>query len=252
MFPLMMRLMGMTSLTALIAFSPDDGGAGDGGAGPAAGDGVADASAGAGDGAGDAGESGGGNAGAGAEAGDGEGEGGEDDAAAAEQARLDTVPEDGVYTLAMPEGVVLDEAMLSTFSPVFKDIGLTHNQAQALTNAFIEHGQADAKSKGEAWAKTVTGWEEQARADPQIGGDKWDATVASAVRAVNKLGSPELKAYLEASGGGNHPELIRIFSRVGEMIGDDDPANPENPGGSKAPSKDAASVLYPNDPPKGK
>lgn len=64
----------------------------------------------------------------------------------------------------------------------------------------------------------VDGWADQARADQEIGGDKFDASVASAISALDKFGTPELRAYLEESGAGSHPEVIRALSKVGKMV----------------------------------
>ena len=40
-------------------------------------------------------------------------------------------------------------------------------------------------------------------------------------RVIDKFGSQELKQQLDATGFGNHPELVRIFSKIGKAMGDD-------------------------------
>ncbi|WP_454618367.1 hypothetical protein [Bradyrhizobium cenepequi] len=162
----------------------------------------------------------------------------------------DTVPEDGKYTLAMPEGVQVDQEMVDALGPEFKDLGLTNKQAQKLADKFIALQTDRAKKQGETWGQTVSGWVDQAKADKEIGGDKWDSTVKTARRAVDTIGTPALKEYLEATGGGNHPELIRFMAKVGAMIREDNPAD-GGAGGSGKPAE-AAHVLFPNDAPKGK
>lgn len=162
----------------------------------------------------------------------------------------DTVPEDGKYELTMPEGVEIDEAMLGEFSPVFKELGLTTKQAQALTDKFIEAQTKQGEASSQQWSQTVSGWVDQAKADPEIGGAKWDSTVQTASGVVQRFGSDGLKEYLNASGAGNHPELIRFMAKVGAMIGEDNPAISENPG--TKPAQDTASILYPDDQPKGR
>ncbi len=66
---------------------------------------------------------------------------------------------------------------------------------------------------------------------------------------MKKLGSSGLKDYLEASGGGNHPELIRFAAKVGAMIREDSPPKGGVEGGGKP--VDTAHILFPNDAPKG-
>lgn len=175
----------------------------------------------------------------------------------------DTVPEDGKYQLTMPEGVEVDQALLDAVSPRFKELGLTTKQAQALTDDFVKLQQQRledyAKTPAGAWSTaahayfqkngTPDAWVDTAKADKTIGGDAWDATVKTSRRAVDQLGTPALKEYLEASGGGNHPELIRFMAKVGSMIKEDTPAA-GGAGGQGKPA-DAAHVLFPSDVPKG-
>ena len=161
----------------------------------------------------------------------------------------DKVPEDGKYDLKMPDGIELDQELADALGPEFADLKLTNAQAQKLVDKYIEIQQGRAVKEGETWAETITGWADKAKADKDIGGAKWDGTVAASRRAVETLGTPALKEYLNASGGGNHPELIRFMAKVGAMIKEDNPAS----GGAEGAGKpaEAAHVLFPNDAPKG-
>lgn len=162
---------------------------------------------------------------------------------------LAKVPEDGKYTLKMPDGVELDGELAEALGPEFKELGLTHAQAQKLVDKYIGIQQARAGKQSETFAKTVEGWADSAKKDAEIGGDKWNGTVVAATRAVNRLGTPALKDYLNASGGGNHPELIRFMAKAGAMIQEDIPAS----GGAEGKGKpaEAAYTLFPSDAPKG-
>lgn len=162
----------------------------------------------------------------------------------------DTVPEDGKYDLKMPEGVEVDQAMLDQFAPTFKELGLTTKQAQALTDKFIEAQSKQGEAQRKTWAKMTGDWVDQAKADPEIGGTKWDATVKNASGIVKRFGNDALRDYLNASGAGNHPEMIRFMAKVGAVIGEDRPAISEAPG--KKIAQDTAAILYPDDQPKGR
>ena len=162
----------------------------------------------------------------------------------------DTVPEDGKYDIKMPEGVELDQTLLDEIAPQFKELGLTTKQAQSLADKFIAAQEKRATEQSQGWAKTVSDWVDTAKADPEIGGAKWDGTVKVASGVVGKFGTPELKEYLNASGAGNHPEMIRFMAKVGAVISEDNPAISENPG--KPAPRDSAAILYPDDQPKGK
>lgn len=158
-----------------------------------------------------------------------------------------TVPEK--YDLKMPDGIELDAAMLEAVTPVFKDLYLTNDQAQALTDKFIEFSQSKAQADAEAFATTVAGWADEARKDPEIGGAKWDQSVKHATGVVNRFGDPALKEYLNSTGAGNHPAMIRFMARVGALIGEDQPG-PSNESGRSQPAE-PAHVLFKNDAPKG-
>jgi hypothetical protein len=164
-------------------------------------------------------------------------------------AEADKVPDDGKYALKMPDGVELDAELADALGPEFKELGLTNAQAQKLVDKYIGIQQARAGKQSETFAATVSGWAETAKKDPEMGGDKWDGTVQAATRAVNRLGTPALKEYLNASGGGNHSELIRILAKAGAMIAEDNPAS----GGAEGKGKpaEAAYTLFPTDAPKG-
>ncbi|WP_245425851.1 hypothetical protein [Rhizobium sp. J15] len=161
----------------------------------------------------------------------------------------DTVPEDGKYTLTMPDGIAVDEELLAALGPDFRELGLTNSEAQKLADRFIAIQAARAETRGKVWGETVSKWADDAKADAEIGGRKWDGTVRDSRRFVNTMGTPALREYLEASGGGNHPELIRIFAKAGALIKEDDPAT-GGAGGAGRPV-DPAHVLFPNDAPKG-
>ena len=148
------------------------------------------------------------------------------------------------YELTLPEGMPLDGELLEAVTPVFKDLMLTNDQAQALTDKFVEHMAAKNEQTMTAWAETLDSWVEKAQKDPEIGGDNWEQTKAMSQLAVNKLGTPELKTYLQRSGGGNHPELIRIFAKIGPLLKEDDPANGGEGGGGKPVALE--NVLFPN------
>lgn len=167
----------------------------------------------------------------------------------AEADPLDTVPEDGKYDLKMPEGVEVDTSLLDQFSPKFKELGLTTKQAQALADQFIAARQAQVEAQQANWAKMTSDWASQAQKDPEMGGPRWDETVSNATKVVGRFGNDGLKQFLNDTGAGNHPEVIRFMAKVGAMIGEDNPAITETRG--KAVAQDTAAILYPDDQPKG-
>lgn len=139
------------------------------------------------------------------------------------------------YDFAAPEGQELDANALSVFEPIAKELGLTQEQAQKLVDIYPQIQQQQA----EAWSKQIADWGEQVKADKEIGGDKFNASVGLAQRALDQFGNPELREYLNASGLGNHPALVRFCAKVGKSMAEDSFVMP-NQGGQRS----AADVLY--------
>lgn len=116
-----------------------------------------------------------------------------------------------------PEGVVTDEALLGKFLPIAKELGLKSDGAQKLVDLFAET-QAAAQTRH---MEQITQWAEQAKADKEIGGPAFDANLAVAKKALDRLSSPGLKEMLIKTGLGNHPDMIRAFVKVGKLISED-------------------------------
>ena len=102
---------------------------------------------------------------------------------------------------------------------------------------------ADAeKDAGQRFQQQVETWENEAKADPEIGGDDFDANVATASKAIEAFGSDALKDVLNQSGLGSHPEVIRFAVKAGKAL-EDAPVLTTNQGGAKRSLTDA---LYGN------
>ena len=162
---------------------------------------------------------------------------GEDDSAGSEGA-----PE-AYSDFTMPEGVELDAAALETATPLFKEAGLTQEQAQMFVDYEANRVQETAQAQSDAFNQQVTDWEATAKADKEIGGDKFDENLGVAMLGMEKLGTPELKDFLEKSGAGSHPEVLRTFYRMGMLLKEDDPGSNGGNSGSKT---DRVSIMYPD------
>lgn len=110
-----------------------------------------------------------------------------------------------------PEGS-FDKDMHDHMLKVFHESGVTSKQAKTLYNKYMEYvgsrmQQAQTQQQQEATATME-------RLKSEYGAD-FNVRVAAAQKAIQKFGSPELIDYLEKSGMGNSPELIKLFSNVG-------------------------------------
>lgn len=148
----------------------------------------------------------------------------------------------------IPEGLVMNEALLEKAGPVFKELGLTQEQAQRLVDLQAEGEVA----RMEAWSAQQTEWREAAVTDPEVGGKNQEehaANVKMAIKFFKAIGTPELAALLNESGLGNHVELIRVGMRGQKAIGDDTitGTKPRQVAGQLTP-REKAKRDYPNSP----
>lgn len=160
------------------------------------------------------------------------------------------VPE--AYELTAPEGMTIDADLLEEATPIFKEAGLSNDQANAILPAaksLMDKTQAaTVQSMIDAGNQQRKAWLDEAKADAEIGGNKWDASLHSAGRGLDALGHPEGSPFRQAlneTGFGNHPEMIRIFAKIGSMVGEDGDFVRPNAGVQVKLSREE--VLYPND-----
>ncbi|MFB4458521.1 peptidase [Enterobacter hormaechei subsp. steigerwaltii] len=143
------------------------------------------------------------------------------------------------YEFKAGEGVELDTEALKDFEPVARELNLTNEQAQKLVDAYPKILAGVQQRQAEAWQKQTEGWAETVKADKEIGGDKLTANLSAAQRALDQFGTPELKEYLNATGLGNHPDLVKTFVKIGKAMSEDGMVDGSNQG-----QRSAAEVLY--------
>jgi hypothetical protein len=144
------------------------------------------------------------------------------------------------YEFKAPEGQSFDANVLAQFEEVAREINLPQAEAQKMLDKIapaLAQKQADIiKSAQDEWVAST-------KADKEIGGDKLDANLSVAKKALDAFGTPALRDLLNESGLGNHPEIIRAFYKAGKAISEDSFV----PGGSKPAGnsdQSLASKLY--------
>lgn len=142
----------------------------------------------------------------------------------------------------MPEGMTLNAEQIAQASPLFKELGLNQEQAQKLVDFQAAQVQAGQQGQMDAFNQQKTDWLDQARKDPEMGGDKFDENVGLAKEAMSKFGDKGLTTLLNDFGVGNHPEMIRFMAKVGRLTKEDVPDDQGNPASQP---KDHVSILYP-------
>lgn len=121
---------------------------------------------------------------------------------------------------------VIDEATMEGFSEVAKDLNLTQEQAQKLVDYEVERQE----NIIDAYQHQADKWKEASKVDEEIGGADHELKQAKAVKAYDVLATDEFKSLMNpyhaidnptGLGLGNHPEVVRLFYRVGLKMSED-------------------------------
>ncbi|HAO1322240.1 TPA: peptidase [Escherichia coli] len=143
------------------------------------------------------------------------------------------------YEFQAGEGVELDTEAMKDFEPVARDLNLTNEQAQKLVDAYPKILAGVQQRQADAWQATTEQWAADVKADKEFGGDKLPENLSAAQRALDQFGTPELKEYLNTTGLGNHPDLVKVFIKVGRSMSEDGMIT-----GKENGQRSAAEVLY--------
>lgn len=122
------------------------------------------------------------------------------------------------YEFKAEKGHEFDPEVLGAFSDVARELNLSQESAQKVLDKVAPVLNQRQVARIEA---ARTEWAESAKADKEFGGDKLQESLTAARKALDKFGSPELRAMLDESGLGNHPELIRLLVRAGKAVSSD-------------------------------
>lgn len=132
--------------------------------------------------------------------------------------------EPAAYNLPLPEN--LDDELVKSYSKdeesywrqTFHEAGLSEWQAKKLFEAGV-------KPRIETWQQSRTDQDNQrqeaVRALQREWGGAYDANVNAAKVALNEYADEDFRGYLDQTGLGNHPKMLRAFAKIGQqMMGD--------------------------------
>lgn len=156
----------------------------------------------------------------------------------------------------LPEGYKLDDSVLSTATPIFKELGLTQEQAQKLVEFHV--GQMKEASEGPLnLVQTLRSqWQGELKADTEIG-SKLPQVKVEIDRALATIGDAKLvndfKAAMNLTGVGDHPAFAKLLYKLAQKIptegthvqgGGPSPHGQAAHGVAQRPS--AAQAMFPN------
>ena len=114
----------------------------------------------------------------------------------------------------LPEGMGWDEEFFGGFRSAAHQAGLTSRQAQQMTDWYTRQmWDTDKKNIGAA--------QETLKALEGEWGGAYKRNIALSQRAAAEYGGPEMVDFLEKSGLGNNPVMVKFFARVGHELLED-------------------------------
>lgn len=164
------------------------------------------------------------------------------------------------YELKPADGVVLSKEVTTQFETLARELDLPQEHAQKLLDMAPEISKMYGAQLAENVQKATNTWAEQSKSDKEIGGSgdakTLETNMALVAKARDAFASPELVKLLgrhdpkenpDGTGLGNHPEVVRLFLRLGRSISED---NKLVKGTEAKAELSAAEKLYSNPPKK--
>ncbi|MHB0838784.1 peptidase [Klebsiella grimontii] len=147
------------------------------------------------------------------------------------------------YEFTAPEGTELDSKAVELFEPVARELGLSNDQAQKLAGLWPQLQEQMQQRQAESWGQQVEKWAADTKDDKEIGGEKLTVSVGHAQKALDTFASKEFREFLDSTGLGNHPEMVRAFAKVGKLMSEDSFVTGQ---GNGSPKNDLVEAFYPS------
>lgn len=151
--------------------------------------------------------------------------------------------------IKLPEGYEYDKAMLKEFDALNKETNLSQAQANKYMEFGLKLAQKTAGNVPEIIKQVhqtkVAQFQQALNTDKEIGGSdkaKMNAYLDVADKGYTAFANDEVKAALADAGLNYHPAIVKMFHRIGELVGDDKIFAPKTPSGTPV---DNADILYP-------
>lgn len=145
------------------------------------------------------------------------------------------------YDLKPPKDSPLEAGDVERIAAYAKAQGLSQEEASKLLERDHQSLAAYADRQKQKWEETRSGWIDTIKSDKELGGDNMPKVAEVARRVIDRYASQSLRDALNETGFGNHPELVRVFYRIGKEMANDETILSNAPQTSK---RSAAEILY--------
>lgn len=126
-------------------------------------------------------------------------------------------------SIKLPEGFKLEPGVIEALQ---KSLG---PKAQEAVEQMAAVEQSRIKSEDAAIAAQDAKWAAELKADPELGGQHYEASIKLAARALHHFGGREAAVLLHTAGLANNPTMVRLFNKIGKSLGEDTLAGSAKP-----------------------
>ncbi len=144
-----------------------------------------------------------------------------------------------------PENFQVDQGNLSEFQAVADKHQLSPEAAQELLDLYVDKHGGEHRDAHELLIQNVQRWEAETKADELVGGPEFERKLGVARTALDRFGDQGLRDYLDSSGIGSNPHVVRWMYRIGQFAADDRYIQPGSGAGPLSPEA-RARRLYDN------
>jgi hypothetical protein len=138
-----------------------------------------------------------------------------------EESDSEEVEAAGQYEFEVDDDEPITDDNLEEIAAYAKEHEMSQEDAQKLVDMQSQALQGFQKKLTADFEKTRDDWKVQSKADQEIGGEQFGENMELAKRVIDKFGSEEFKTAVNDTGFGNHPELLRVFTRIGKAMAND-------------------------------
>lgn len=156
------------------------------------------------------------------------------------------------YTFKTTAGDEPDAKLVSTFTPIFRELNLTQAQADKLVEAYNSHAGARADDAKAVIAAMGEKWNAELKADKVMGSQlpTVQADVGKAIAQLPAEVQAPFRAAMNDTMAGNNPAIVRAFWEFAKLVNEGKhvtgggPSPVTKPGNSSRPSM--AESMYPD------
>jgi len=145
----------------------------------------------------------------------------------------------------VPEGVEIDTELLGSFKETAKEMNLTQDNAQKLVDMANTLSTQLVEKQQVEWTNVREQWKADLDTDKDFGGPKLNETQVRCQRTLAKFGNDNLIQFLDSTGYGDNPDIVRLLAKVDMALSEDKVVEGSVP--SQSQNATMAQILYPND-----